>query len=327
MTRHRGHGSLAVSRWIGFCLLLVLFRTVTAINVKLTLTNFLKLFEHYEKQSFLQTNSKTKIPTRTEVMTDIGHTEIAPLPVPQLPDKPKSCFGLPAIACQNTQDMENADNAKAECKKMFCDPLCLRDIWKCDIDGGSGAFGIVGSPAVSKALCRQFIAYGCGVLFKCCNDKDPMLHRWTEEAYYGALGDPVMKIGACSHDPKIPEQADLVCTQCKGAVTVSFKLKDDRCEELKANKPLETKWEDEDLFHTESDRFKVTNLLNPLLLKPLGYAGTHRSLYERCKFLQQAIAGQLAVMVQKANDKICKCLGCCPSEIGMDCYFAEMLDT
>ena len=47
-----------------------------------------------------------------------------------------------------------------------------------------------------------------------------------------------MKIGACSHDPKIPEQADLVCTQCKGAVTVSFKLKDDRCEELKANKPL-----------------------------------------------------------------------------------------
>ena len=105
MTRHRGHGSLAVSRWIGFCLLLVLFRTVTAINVKLTLTNFLKLFEHYEKQSFLQTNSKAKIPTRTEVMTDIGHTEIAPLPVPQLPDKPKSCFGLPAIACQNTQDM------------------------------------------------------------------------------------------------------------------------------------------------------------------------------------------------------------------------------
>ena len=47
-----------------------------------------------------------------------------------------------------------------------------------------------------------------------------------------------MKIGACSHDPKIPEQAALVCTQCKGAVTVSFKLKDDRCEELKANKPL-----------------------------------------------------------------------------------------
>ena len=83
---------------------------------------------------------------------------------------------------------------------MFCDPLCLRDIWKCDIDGGSGAFGIVGSPAVSKALCRQFIAYGCSVLFKCCNVKDPMLHRWTEEAYYGALGGECLRYNCVMAD-------------------------------------------------------------------------------------------------------------------------------
>ena len=65
-----------------------------------------------------------------------------------------------------------------------------------------------------------------------------MSWRMITNKLFLKLQDAVMKIGACSHDPKIPEQAALVCTQCKGAVTVSFKLKDDRCEELKANKPL-----------------------------------------------------------------------------------------
>ena len=105
MTTHRGLGPLAVPRWIGVCLLLVLLRTADAINVKLTLTNVLKLFEHYDKQAFLQTMSKAKIPTRSGVMTDFGHTEIAPEPIPQLPNKPMPCFGLPAMACKDTQDM------------------------------------------------------------------------------------------------------------------------------------------------------------------------------------------------------------------------------
>ena len=105
MARHRRQGTLLSSRWSSVCLMMVLLGVANAINVKLTLTNVLKLLEHYEKQAFLQTNSKAKIPTRAGVTTDIGHTEIAPLPVPQLPDIPKACFGLPAIACQNTQDM------------------------------------------------------------------------------------------------------------------------------------------------------------------------------------------------------------------------------
>ena len=107
-------------------------------------------------------------------------------------------------------------------------------------------------------------------------------------------------------DPAIPQQADLVCTACKGDVTVSFDLKDDRCTDLKANKPLETKWGEEELFHSEHDQFQVDHMLEPFLLKPLGVAGTHRSLYERCKLLQKEVAGQLAVMVEKANARICK---------------------
>ena len=107
-------------------------------------------------------------------------------------------------------------------------------------------------------------------------------------------------------DPAIPQQADLVCTACKGDVTVSFDLKDDRCTDLKANKPLETKWGEEELFHSEHDQFQVDHMLEPFLLKPLGVAGTHRSLYERCKLLQKEVAGQLALMVEKANARICK---------------------
>jgi hypothetical protein len=181
-----------------------------AIHVKLSLTNVLKLFQHYEKEAAAQLlelksksklRSNSKIPTREGITTDIGHTEMAPIPVPQLPGKPMSCFGLPAVACQNTQDMENAGNAKDECKKMFCNPLCLRDVWKCDIEGGTGAFGVVGSPAVSRALCNEFIAYGCSVIFQCCDYKDPMLHRFIQPSYVGTESAPnsIIKIAPCAH--------------------------------------------------------------------------------------------------------------------------------
>ena len=48
---------------------------------------------------------------------------------------------------------------------------------------------------------------------------------------------------------------------------------------------VETKWDEEDLFHSESDRFQVTNLLNPYLLKPLGHAGMYDFIIaaELCK--------------------------------------------
>ena len=124
-----------------------------------------------------------------------------PIPVPQLPGKPMPCFGLPSVACKNTQDMEEAGNAKDECKKMFCHPLCLKDVWKCDIEGGTGAFGVVGSPPVHRALCNEFIAYGCSVLFKCCDHKDPMLHRYIQPSYVGqdSLPNAVIKIPPCAH--------------------------------------------------------------------------------------------------------------------------------
>ena len=41
-------------------------------------------------------------------------------PIPaQLPGKPMPCFGLPSVACKNTQDMAEAGKSKDECKKCF----------------------------------------------------------------------------------------------------------------------------------------------------------------------------------------------------------------
>merc|ERR1711871_1647150 len=124
----------------------------------------------------------------------------------------------------------------------------------------------------SRALCNEFIAYGCSVIFDCCDYKDPMLHHYIQPSYAGTESAPnsIIKIAPCAHDPAVPEQLDLVCTACKGEVTVSFQLKDDRCEDLKAHKPLETKWDEEELFHSENDQFQVNHVLEPLLLKPLG---------------------------------------------------------
>ena len=192
-------------------------QSTNAIHVKLSLTNVMKIFQHYDEQTkllrkqekkqqqpnFMELHSQTKIniPTREGITTDVGHTLMEPIPVPQLPGKPMPCFGLPSVACKNTQDMEEAGNAKDECKKMFCHPLCLKDVWKCDIEGGTGAFGVVGSPPVHRALCNEFIAYGCSVLFKCCDHKDPMLHRYIQPSYVGqdSLPNAVIKIPPCAH--------------------------------------------------------------------------------------------------------------------------------
>ena len=82
------------------------------------------------------------------------------------------------------------------------------------------------------------------------------------------------------------------------------------------------------MFHSENDQWQVDHVLEPYLLKPLGVAGTHRSLYERCKLLQKEVAGKLAAMVAVANEKICECLGCCRSGKGKwDCFFPEMFET
>jgi hypothetical protein len=264
------------------------------------------------------------LPVRSEVKTEILGARDFTVPVPQLPGTAKQCFGLPAKMCKNTQDMESAEEAKDECKKMFCDPLCLRSTWKCDIDGGTGAFGVVSHADVSRALCAQFLAYGCSKVMDCCPLNDPMLHRFTENAFYSDFfPNSAMNIGACAHDPSDFQQADLVCTQCKAAVTVSFKLNNDRCADLMSSKPVEMKADETDLFHAEHSEKQVNSILEPYLLKPLGVAGTHRSLRERCRELQKEVAGKLAEIVAVANEKVCNCLGCCTGKL-RQCFFPQI---
>ena len=278
---------------------------------------------------FLQSGqtSNIRIPKRTGVMSDLSGALPFPAPIPTLPKKPSSCFGLPSATCQNTQDMADAGDAQTECKKMFCDPLCLRDTWKCEIHASN--FKEALTPAVTRALCAQFLAHGCSTVMQCCDPLDPMLFRYTEAAFYGGQGLPqtAMNIGTCAHDPAIKEQADMVCTACRADVTVSFQLLDDRCGNLMSSKPLESKENERDLFHAEEDHFQVNRVLEPYLLKPLGVAGTHRTLRERCRALQAKVAGMLAVMVPIANEKICNCLGCCTDKDAKQCFFPEMQAT
>ena len=89
-------------------------QSTNAIHVKLSLTNVMKIFQHYDEQTkllrkqekkqqqpnFMELHSQTKvhntlnIPTREGITTDVGHTLMEPIPVPQLPGKPMPCFGL-----------------------------------------------------------------------------------------------------------------------------------------------------------------------------------------------------------------------------------------
>ena len=72
-----------------------------------------------------------------------------PIEVPVLPmDEPK-CFGLPKLLCHDEQDMANAAEGTDECKKLFCDPPCLKATYACEI-AADGIFKAAGQSPVQR---------------------------------------------------------------------------------------------------------------------------------------------------------------------------------
>ena len=66
----------------------------------------------------------------------------------------------------------------------------------------------------------------------------------------------------------------------------------------------------------------MTRYLTPFLLKDLGLAGPHRSLFERCRCMTLEIYKQLGAIIPKYNARACECLGCCPPKDKKEvCYF------
>jgi hypothetical protein len=256
---------------------------------------------------------RLNLPVRTDVKTDLLGTQNPPVLIPQLPDKESKCFGLPTLMCHDTQDMQGAKEAETECKKLFCNPLCLTSTWACDIVA-KGIFKVAEKSPFKEALCAQFIAWGCsddsGPTAKCCDFKDEMLYRWVEDFMYGNdFPQSHLPMGVCTHDMEDKEKSELFCAKCKANVVVTLKNRADQCE-------------DTGMEHADFSADSVQKLWEPFTLKPMAVAGTHRTLHERCIHLQEKMESILPKLTDKVNARVCECMGCCKPKNEKDtCFF------
>ena len=67
---------------------------------------------------------------------------------------------------------------------------------------------------------------------------------------------------------------------------------------------------------------EVTRYLTPFMLKDLGLAGPHRSLFERCRCMTLEIYKEIGRLIPFYNARACECLGCCkPKDDKEVCFF------
>jgi hypothetical protein len=255
------------------------------------------------------------IPVRTDIKSTLLGLEKKPTPIPTLPTKDDAkCFGLPKQMCHDEQDMAGAAEATKECKRLFCDPLCLKSTWTCDILSKAGIFKLAAQSPYKEALCAEFFAWGCsdgkpGTTAGCCGEKDEMLQRFVEDSVYGDdFPQGHLPMPVCEHDATDTSKEDLLCAACKGAIVISLKPRLDKC--------LDTGTEDD---FSESS---VQKIWEPLTLKPMAVAGTHRTLKERCVALQEKMESVLPKLTAAFNERACECMGCCkPKKREETCFF------
>jgi len=222
------------------------------------------------------------------------------------------------------------DEVEAECRRMHCNPLCLKYTWDCTIDA-RGDMKEAGFKWYNDALCSQFIAHACSKVWKCCDFFDPMIWKWVEARSFDKFNVPLLPIPACVHNPVDKKFEKLLCAKCQGSVIVNFKVHPEWCYMLASEggggqyltpgnfaKPGDASGGNAGAETSE----EVNKYLTPLLLHDLGHAGPHRSLFERCRCMTLEIYKQLGAIIPKYNERACECLGCCkPKDSREVCYF------
>ena len=224
------------------------------------------------------------------------------------------CFGLVNEQCVPCPAPEQnfaghagkCDLMKSQCDNLFCDPLCLRTIPVCRVEGVPPPFQEANTEATSKALCAVLRAHTC-VTGGCC-EKDDMLQDWTEQYTFGATyPESPMMIQACKHNRKNALSAAKLCGLCKAAMAGKIHAaatdKETICRQLES---FTADW-DKDPDATSGTEWTPYN-------EDFGFPGIpkHKSLKERCEKLYDALVGKIpGDAAAFAASNACHCMGCC----------------
>ncbi len=167
-----------------------------------------------------------------------------------------SCMGLTKKMCKACPKGGPGGFCKAVntmCGDLFCNPLCRQQTWKCDVKWGKFKKE-KGDSSYSKALCAQFIAYGCQKMMKCCPKNDALLDYVENWAFaYGQ--EPRYPSPSCISGP-----SGKLCGQCKGAVKV--KLKALKCKYPSAVPKRKLLSVDEEVWDEENEEHEINEEQN-----------------------------------------------------------------
>ena len=276
------------------------------------------------------------IPGIHEVLDTLKGQWSKPRRIPSLPSiepAPQGCYGLPEAICKfgNSHDFFTPGMG-LECKREFCDPLCLRMVEKCYVKG-NGDFKLAGQAPFFHAICRKVIAQACSDAQCCTNDH--MLYRWVERAAYDdTYPQSILPLPICNHDIGDDEGSKNMCLQCKQAdVKVHFEIDASTCDALAMQRDMSDMIDDAP-FHKDSlsagdgemnvHKADVSRKFAARMRNTFGSQGTEGSAYpslqEKCEKLEERIGEALATAARVMDENICECLGCCGD--GSKCPFS-----
>jgi hypothetical protein len=197
-----------------------------------------------------------------------------------------------------------------ECKKLICNPLCLRYTWdvKIEASGEDEIFNNhVNSPHVSNNLGAQFRAHACAKTLGCCPEDDK-LWEWVENrAFASAFPEAGFPIQPCRLWAD-EEQRGKMCDMCKASLKVIPSLKDGACDYFpKPKTPSEAE---------EDESFGERGLESAGAQIP-----KHKSFNEKCVAMQGLLGGTIAGLASEWSEKACSCLGCCDDDPEDSCYY------
>jgi hypothetical protein len=206
-------------------------------------------------------------------------------------------------------------DAKEECKRSLCNPVCLGGSFTCEIkvEGCSGWKGcdklkeeVEAAPA-QESLCSQAIAKTCEGAGIC---EAQEFVPWVLNFGYGgySLDNLPVPVDACLSSSLTKEELDARCNACKSGLKLKLTAGvDDVCPPV--TNPA----------HKDSDQYPFDEEC-----KAFDNAGAscedaapiHKSYHERCKAVVKDVESQKGGIESGFAKWACTCLGCCSDAPG-----------
>ncbi|GAB5359345.1 hypothetical protein AAMO2058_000536100 [Amorphochlora amoebiformis] len=231
----------------------------------------------------------------------------------ELTGRRAQCQGLVKEICTspcavNGGSRDLCQNIVNECEHTFCDPMCLRDTWTCQVKFPKSMKPESSDDRYSESICNTLMVEGCSKdSLECCAANEHV-STWINDQSLKYYSHPVTTpIPSCyRHNLTDPELEKKTCEECESGVQVKLSQQGKDCERFYHESVFYpySEYEGTDPYEEAARKFfKVNKVLTET---------SHRfSLWWRCKKLSEKVESVLDKMQDEMQKTICNCIGCC----------------